>query len=72
MLAAFGANDFTPGHMRDAATKPFPGYRVQRPPGQLIDEIHVKHDEIESVCSSIDRAALCNQNAAFLLSAISF
>jgi hypothetical protein len=45
---------------------------MQRPPGQLIDEIHVEHDEIESVCSSIDRAALCNQNAAFLLSAISF
>jgi hypothetical protein len=72
VLAAFGANDFTLGHMRDATTKPFPGYRVQRPPGQLIDEIHVEHDEIESVRPDIDRAASCNQNAAFLLSAISF
>jgi hypothetical protein len=58
--------------MRDAAANPFPGHRVQRPPGQLVDEIHVEHDEIESVCSSIDKAASCNQNAAFLLSAISF
>jgi hypothetical protein len=58
--------------MRDAATNPFPGDRVQRPPGQLIDEIDVEHDEIESVRPGIDRAALCNQNAAFFVSAIRF